>query len=41
VIAVSDVLLTVGASAPLAFVFGLLVGFIASNRYRLTRRNGD
>jgi hypothetical protein len=41
VLAVSDVLLSVGASAPLSFLFGALVGFLVSNRYRLTRRDGD
>ena len=29
------------ATAPLSFAIGLVVGFILSNRYRITRRNGD
>jgi hypothetical protein len=31
----------VAATAPAAFVFGLIVGFVLSNRYRITNRNDD
>lgn len=40
-LAVSDAVLTLSAAAPLAFAFGMIVGFLLSNRYRITRRNGD
>jgi hypothetical protein len=26
--------------APVSFLIGVLVGFVLSNRYRITRRNG-
>lgn len=28
------------AAAPIAFVIGVIVGFVLSDRYRLVRRNG-
>lgn len=28
-------------AAPVAFVAGLLVGFVLADRYRITRRDGD
>jgi hypothetical protein len=29
------------AAAPVAFLAGLIVGFVASDRYRIVRRNGN
>jgi hypothetical protein len=29
------------ATAPVSFALGLIVGFILSDRYRITRRNGN
>jgi hypothetical protein len=31
----------VAATAPASFLFGLIVGFVLSNRYRITSRNDD
>lgn len=39
-LAVSDALISVSAAAPFSFGLGLIVGFVLSDRYRITRRNG-
>jgi hypothetical protein len=40
VIALSDSFWGTVATAPASFIFGAIVGFVLSNRYRITRRNG-
>jgi hypothetical protein len=30
----------VAATAPASFLFGAIVGFVLSNRYRITKRDG-
>jgi hypothetical protein len=39
--AASETLWQLVVAAPLAFLLGLALGFILSNRYRITRRNGE
>lgn len=39
-IAVSDTVWSVIGAAPVSFALGVLVGFLLSNRYRVTRRDG-
>jgi hypothetical protein len=38
--AVSETLWQLVIGAPLAFLLGLTIGFVLSDRYRITRRNG-
>jgi hypothetical protein len=38
--AASETLWQLVIGAPLAFLVGLVIGFVLSNRYRISRRNG-